>query len=318
MQILQLLALTLASLGSISSSRFQLPDQDAKAEWGPPVNFSKPSAIVIWHGLGDNYNSTGMRRMAAILNQLMPTVYVHSVHIDDDPLIDERRSLFGDANVEVDIVCEQLALIPELDNGFGAIGFSQGGLFLRALIERCPNVTVSTLVTFGSPHMGVLELPLCEREDDWVCQRRNALLKRQVWNSPVQKSVVPAQYFRDPLQYGNYLKHSNFLCDVNNEKEATFSEDAKDRFSKLDKLVLIKFDQDTTLVPKESAYFQELSATGLVVPIEQTRTYKEDLIGLRSLLLENKVDFYSVDDEHMRFLDVFFVDIVSRYFGDGL
>lgn len=317
MQILQLISLALATLGDYTA-RLTLPNSEVQSAWGPPKNFSRPPAIVLWHGLGDNYNSTGMRRMAQILNQMLPDVYVHSVYLDENPQTDERRSLLGDANIEVDLVCEQLSTVAELADGFGAIGFSQGGLFLRALIERCPNVTVSKLVTFGSPHMGVLELPLCEREDDWVCQRRNALLKRQVWNSPVQKLIVPAQYFRDLLQYANYLEHSNFLCEVNNERDEKYDAEAKARFEKLEKLVLIKFDRDKTLVPKESAHFQEVGVRGQVVPIEQTRLYKEDLIGLRKLLKEDKVDFYTIDDDHMRFSDQFFVDVVGRYFGDGL
>lgn len=47
------------------------------------------------------------------------------------------------------------------ERGIWAIGFSQGGLFLRAVFEWYPNLTVSTLITFGLPHMGVLQLPLC-------------------------------------------------------------------------------------------------------------------------------------------------------------
>lgn len=323
MQILQQLVLALSSTSEMSSSRLFADDNafssPADSTWGPPVNYSRPPAIVLWHGLGDNYNSSGMLRMAEIINQIMPTVFVHSVYLEEKPLDDEKRSLLGDANIEVDIACKQLAQIPELAEGFGAIGFSQGGLFLRALIERCPNVTVTKLVTFGSPHMGVLELPLCARDDDWICKKRNALLKKQVWNSSVQKSVIPAQYFRDTLQYSNYLEHSNFLCDVNNENPATFSADAKKRFERLEKLVLIKFDQDTTLVPKESAFFQELSSlTGQLVGFENTRFYKQDLMGLQKLHKDNKIDFYSVNDQHMHFLDQFFVEIVGKYFGFGL
>lgn len=287
------------------------------ASWGPPVNFSRPPAIVLWHGLGDNYNSSGMRHVTSVINQLVPEVFIHSVYIDSDPSTDERRSIFGDANSEVDIVCEQLSGMPELAGGFGAIGFSQGGLFLRALIERCANISVSTLVTFGSPHMGVLELPMCAREDDWVCKRRNAVLKKQVWNRAVQKSVVPAQYFRDLDQYSSYLEHLSFLADVNNERDSSFLEEAKKRFENLEKLVLIQFDQDTTLVPKQSAHFGEVTDSG-TVGYEHTRLYKQDLIGLRKLHQEKKVDFYNVNDDHMRFPDVFLTDIVSRYFGDGL
>lgn len=285
--------------------------------WGPP-DFTRPKAVVLWHGLGDHYNSTGMRRAAALVRQLMPETYVHTVALDVDPAVDERLLLFGDANHEVQAVCEQLSRVPELNEGFGAIGFSQGGLFLRALIERCPNVSVSTLVTFGLPHMGVAELPLCG-EGDWLCRRRNALLRGQVWNRGVQRLVVPAQYFRDPLRYGQYIKFSNFLADVNNERAALFDAAAKLRLARLRRLVLVQFDRDTTLVPKESAVFGERDpATQAVLGFNSTRVYKEDLVGLKLLHRDKRVDILHIDDDHMRIPDAFFVDIVSKYFANGL
>lgn len=297
------------------------PDTSSPAEaaWGPPSDFVRPNAIVLWHGLGDNYNSLGMLRMKEIIQQLMPNTYVHSVYIDPNPTIDERRSLMGDANEEIDLVCLNLSYTPELQNGFGAIGFSQGGLFLQALIERCPNISVLTLVTFGSPHMGVLELPMCADDKDWLCKKRNELLKKQVWLDTIQKSIIPAQYFRVTGEYEEYLQHLNFLADVNNERTDTYSLEAKARFAKLRKLVLIKFTKDTTLVPKESAYFQEFDPLGnYIVDMRQTRVYKEDLIGLRELDKAGKIDFLTVEDNHMRFLDSFFVDVVSKYFVNGL
>lgn len=286
---------------------------------GPQDDFPRSKAVVLWHGLGDNYNSSSMERAADIVRQILPDAYVHSIYIDKDPSTDQKQSLFGDANTEVDIVCEQLSNIPQLNEGFGAIGFSQGGLLMRALVERCPNVSVSTLITFGLPHMGVSELPLCANDDDWLCKRRNELLKRQVWHNTVQKAVLPAQYFRDPAQYDQYLKHLIFLADVNNEKSDTFDSVAKLRFQKLQRLVLVQFLQDTTLVPKESAVFGEQDPlTGRVMPFQETKLYREDLVGLKTLHKQNKVDFYSIDEDHMRILDSFLVDIVNRYFGNGL
>lgn len=312
MHLWQSLAAAAAAL-----SPLQTPlESPVSGTWGPPDHFERPLAIVLWHGLGDNYNLSGMRHVAEIIQQILPEVYVHLVYVDEDPRTDERRLLFGDANSEVDVVCAQLRNVSALAGGFGAIGFSQGGLFMRALVERC-NVLVLTLITFGSPHMGVQDLLLCTPEDDWVCRRRNALLKRQVWQDAVQRLVVPAQYFRDPAHYADYLAKLNFLADVNNERTELFDARAKERVERLQRLVLVKFDQDTTVVPKESAWFQESSGEG-IVPMRETRLYRENLIGLKTLDRLGRIDYYSVDDAHMRFLDAFLVDLVSRYFGNGL
>lgn len=272
-------------------------------------------AFVLWHGLGDRYDSQYLGESAELIRSVIPGAFVHSVYLNQNPSTDAQMSILGYANDQVSFVCDQLANITELQNGFGAIGFSQGGLFLRAIIERCPNVTVTSLVTFGSPQMGVLELPLCADDKDWVCKRRNAFLKKQVWNSRVQKTIVPAQYFRDPVQYTKYLKSSMFLADLNNERAENFSAVARERFSALKKLVLIKFTQDTTLVPKESAFFEELDPlTNSIIPFNETKLYKDDLIGFKSLNDAKKVDFYTVDDKHMRFLKTFFTQIVESYF----
>ncbi|GEQ70894.1 hypothetical protein JCM33374_g4574 [Metschnikowia sp. JCM 33374] len=276
---------------------------------------SGPPAIVLWHGLGDNYNSGGMKHAAELISQLLPDTFVHSVYVDEDPSTDERRSLFGNANSELELVCSQLSNMTELKDGFGAIGFSQGGLFLRALVQRCPEIAVSTLVTFGSPHMGVSELPICQPPDDWACKQRNSLLKRQVWQDSVQRTVVPAQYFRDTAQYDKYLKHSSFLADLNNERVATTDPEAKRRFENLQKLVLVQFDLDTTLVPKESAFFQERHAlTGAIVPMSETRAFKENLFGLRTLHEADKIEYHTIEANHMQFSDDFLTEIVTKYF----
>ena len=103
---------------------------------------------------------------------------------------------------------------------------------------------------------GSTELPLCKDRFDWLCKRRNALLKKQVWHDSVQKRVIPAQYFRDPANIDQYLEHSNYLADINNERDEK-NATLQGKLSKLNKLVLVSFTEDTTLVPKESSQFHD-------------------------------------------------------------
>lgn len=280
----------------------------------PSTLFPRHRPLVLWHGLGDNYNSSGMKRATEIFNQVHPDIYIHSVSIDADPKTDENKSLFGDANIEVQIACDQLSGIPELSEGFDAVGFSQGGLLLRALVERCLAVKVHNLVTFGSPHAGVMQMPMCG-DKEWFCKRRNHFLEAHVWDERIQKSVIPAQYFRDPYEYDKYIAYSHFLADVNNE-QYTFSEPYRRNLALLHKLVLVSFLQDATVVPKESAHFEEEDPlTGKIVPFNETRLFKEDLIGLQSLYLDKKVDFLSIDDVHMRIPETFLVNVAQDYLG---
>ncbi|KAG7717720.1 hypothetical protein KL930_000088 [Ogataea haglerorum] len=170
---------------------------------------SNPTSVVMWHGMGDTYNSSGMQAVKAILEEEIPNVFVHSVYLDIDERKDQRLSFLGDLNTQIRDVCDQLNSIPELENGFNAVGFSQGGLFLRSAMELC-DLPIKALITYGSPHNGVTDLPPCP-EDNWLCKRRNSILKKQIYNENIQNSVVQAQYFRDVYNFEKYLENSAFL-----------------------------------------------------------------------------------------------------------
>lgn len=283
------------------------------------TTFNSPKSIrplVIWHGLGDNYNSSSQNRVISLIQEVHPTIFIHSAYADIDPETDEKLSLFGDANLQIELVCSELQSIPQLQNGFDAIGFSQGGLLLRGLVERCPSLAINNLITFGSPHMGVSDLPLCSNPKDWVCKRRNAILKSQVWLDRIQRSILPALYFRDPVQYDKYIFHSHFLADVNNELVDTFNGSYSENLVKINKLVLIKFNQDTTLVPKDSAWFADVdSVTGDIIPLDETLLYSQDLIGLKELHLQNKIVFQEINEDHMVISNEFLLKTVREFTG---
>ena len=81
-----------------------------------------------------------------------------------------RATFFGKANEHVDHVCEQLLELEEITSPklnpsghFDAIGFSQGGQLLRAVVERCGGeggLRVRNLITLGSQHVSLVNGPL--------------------------------------------------------------------------------------------------------------------------------------------------------------
>lgn len=272
--------------------------------------------LVIWHGLGDSYNSSAMEDVISVINQRYPDMYIHAVYMDEDQVKDQEKSLLGDANEEVEYACEQLSIIPELYNGFDAIGFSQGGLLMRALVQRCANITVHNLVTFGSPHMGIMELPKCENPSDWLCKKKNELLKKQVWHDNIQKSIIPAQYFRDPNDYDNYVAHSHFLADVNKESINHAKQSYGKNLNKLNKFIMVVFTEDTTVVPKESAGFNDWDpVSDTTIPFNETSLYKNDWVGLKALNEDGKVKFLQIEAAHMVISDTFLIDIANDYLG---
>lgn len=283
------------------------------------VGVSVARPVVVWHGLGDNYASPGMLDTERLIKKVTgdDDTFVYSVRLDPNPSTDAQKSMFGVVNEQIDAVCDQLADIPELSEGFDAVGYSQGGLFLRAYVEKCNGPPVHTLITFGSPHNGIIDLPLCD-DGDFLCKRRNSFIRNRMWSPYVQGHFVAAQYFRDPEDMDNYLENSAFLVHVNNERPLK-NHSYRDNLASLEKLVLVMFTEDRVLVPKESAWFGEYyRSLDTVTPLDQQELYTEDWIGLKQLDNEGKIHYEQVEADHMVLSEKVLTDIFSRYLiGDG-
>ncbi|CCA67925.1 related to palmitoyl-protein thioesterase 1 [Serendipita indica DSM 11827] len=298
-----------------------------------PPPLPPPRPLVIWHGLGDQYASAGMLEFIELIKEMHEGIFIYSARISDEPNADQKAGWFGNVNEQVAQVAEQIAAIPELEGGFDAIGFSQGGQFLRAYVERFNSPPVRNLITFGSQHMGISDLPGC-KPTDWLCRAARAAAASGVYSPWAQKNLVQAQYFRDHRHIGSYLHSSTFLADINNEiPEEDDDEDEEPRIrnltyafnlASLDNFVMALFDQDQTVVPKESAWFGSYALPtdddndvdkGAIIPMRKQRLYKEDWIGLRTLDEADKLFLIVCQGEHMRLTDECWRPIVARWVG---
>lgn len=200
--------------------------------------------VVIWHGLGDSAYSEPMQAVAKEIRDAFPGIFVHLVNLADSFAADQRAGFFGNVNEQVEQICGQLAEIDELRNGFDAIGFSQGGQFMRAYVQRCNQPHVRNLVTFGSQHMGISDFPAC-KPGDLLCRLAEGALRGGIYSHYAQNNIVTAQYYRNPRikkEYDDYLKVNQFIADINNEVEQ--KEEYKKNIQSLDNLVLLMFDHD--------------------------------------------------------------------------
>ncbi|KAM5345168.1 hypothetical protein ACJ41O_011030 [Fusarium nematophilum] len=273
-----------------------------------------PLPVVIWHGLGDQFNSEGMKDFQEIAEEIHPGTFVYVVAIDQDPSKDRSATFTGNVSAQIEQVCGELAKHPILSTApaIDAIGISQGGQFLRGYVERCNYPQVRSLVTFGSQHNGITDFKDC-KSTDWVCRAAMALLKYNVWSDFVQSRLVPAQYYRDPQDYDNYLEHSSFLADINNEHELK-SEKYKSNIAHLTNLVMWMFEDDDMVFPKESSWFEEVNGTE-VIPLRARKLYKEDWLGLRELDRKGGLRFRSAPGEHLANLPYLVNKTIAEYFG---
>ena len=85
---------------------------------------------------------------------------------------------------------------------------------------------------------------------------------------------------------------------------------------KLEKLVLVKFSEDSTVVPRGSEWFgfYKLGQAQEMLAYNETALYIEDWIGLKTLDETGKLDFLVSPGNHLQFTDKFFFEIVDKYF----
>ncbi|GJE92254.1 alpha/beta hydrolase [Phanerochaete sordida] len=272
--------------------------------------------------MGDSYNSPGMLEVIEEIKNMHPGIFVHSVHLADETDDDRKAAYFGNLNDQVALVAEQLSNITELRHGFDAIGFSQAGQFFRAYVERYNSPPVNNLITFGSQHMGVSDIPTC-KPFDVTCQLARRAALGSVYSTWVQANIVQAQYFRDPDRLPLYLERNHFLPDINAEHDGAPNKTYRAHLEALHKLVLVLFTEDTMVVPKESSWFgsyapAEDSAEKTVIPMRLQPLYTKNRIGLRTLDERGDLELVTCEGGHMRLAAECWEPIIEKYVGGVL
>lgn len=297
-----------------TSSIIHLPSSTKPQILSDDDDNDTPLPLVIWHGLGDNYAAEGLQSVATLAEEANPGTLTYIIRLDEDPSADRSATFFGNVTLQIEKVCSDLAAHPILSTApaVDALGFSQGGQLLRGYIERCNSPPVRSLVTFGSQHNGISEFQKCG-STDWLCRGAEGLLRSNTWSSFVQNRLVPAQYFRDPLQYEDYLLYSNFLADINNErilKNQTY----KENLEKLERFVMYLFEDDETVIPKETGWFAEVNGTEVTL-LRNREIYKDDWIGLKTLDKKGALKFELTEGGHMSLSDKLLEGVFKKYYG---
>ncbi|KAJ0003631.1 hypothetical protein NQD34_008729 [Periophthalmus magnuspinnatus] len=288
-----------------------------------PNNETTP--LVIWHGMGDSCcNPLSMGAIKKMIEEQIPGIYVLSLMIGKNVIEDTENGFFMEVNEQVAMVCEKLVQDPKLQGGYNAMGFSQGAQFLRAVAQRCPNPPMKTLISVGGQHQGVYGFPRCPGETSKICDYIREALNTGAYNDWIQKHLVQAEYWHDPLNDDLYKKHSLFLADINQERGV--NETYKKNLQMLEKFVMVKFLQDSVVDPVDTEWFGFLK-TGQAKETEtlqESVLYKEasltqkcysfkikclhDRLGLAAMDKAGKLVFLKTEGDHLQFTREWFVD----------
>ncbi|KAM7324378.1 hypothetical protein ACRRTK_016683 [Alexandromys fortis] len=215
------------------------------------LNPPSPPPLVIWHGMGDSCcNPLSMGAIKKLVEKELPGIYVLSLEIGKNMMEDVENSFFLNVNSQVKIVCQILEKDPKLQQGYNAMGFSQGGQFLRAVAQRCPSPPMINLISVGGQHQGVFGFPRCPGESSHICDFIRKTINAGAYSKVVQERLVQAQYWHDPIKEDVYRNHSIFLADINQERSV--NESYKKNLMALKKFVMVKFLNDSMVDPVDS------------------------------------------------------------------
>jgi palmitoyl-protein thioesterase len=72
---------------------------------------------------------------------------------------------------------------------------------------------------------------------------------------------------------------------------------------------MVKFMHDPIIYPKESSWFGEMNEKGEIKPMEETKIYKENKFGLKTLNDQSRIAREEIDGVHLMFRNDHIQDI---------
>jgi len=188
-------------------------------------------------------------------------------------------------NLQVEMFCDVISEIKELNDGFNMIGMSQGGLLARGYVERCNYPRVYNLITLVTPHGGEYD--------------PNSLFNViDIYSPLIQTTTSFASYWRNPIKYGEYILKCSFLPDINGEKRSGQTLKYQTNMQSLQNFVMVWTENDDVVKPASSGKFNFLDNNLNIVDLVDSKVYQNDVIGLRTLNETGRLYSYTTTCGH--------------------
>ncbi|KAL7042970.1 hypothetical protein ACKWTF_001348 [Chironomus riparius] len=272
------------------------------------VQSNEPLPILFWHSAGESCCEKEFEAYASVIKRYLGSnTYIKSVQIGTSIKTDKLLSLTMHPFDQIEAACNDIKTDVNFSNGYNGIGLSQGALLLRGLAQTCNNgPKMRNLISLAGPQQGVYQYPNCGKIKPILCAGINKL----IYSRPTQSLLAPATYWHDIVEE-RYLAGSTFLTAINNELE--INEGYRNNLKSLQKLILVKYDQDTSIVPNESAFFGYFDSDKNVVPLVLSNLYQLDKLGLKSMDENGKLVFLTAPGAHLDLNEIWFVENILLY-----
>uniref|UniRef100_G1RN99 Palmitoyl-protein thioesterase 1 n=1 Tax=Nomascus leucogenys TaxID=61853 RepID=G1RN99_NOMLE len=295
-----------------------------------------PLPLVIWHGMGSHYVAqTGLKLLASssppassyqrdsccnplsmgavkkMVEKKIPGIYVLSLEIGKT-LMEVRTAFFLNVNSQVTTVCQTLAKDPKLQQGYNAMGFSQGSQFLRAVAQRCPSPPMINLISVGGQHQGVFGLPRCPGESSHICDFIRKTLNAGAYSKVVQERYVwLAEKITDLLKV---IKRNHFVFVILSQG---INESYKKNLMALKKFVMVKFLNDSIVDPVDSEWFgfYRSGQAKETIPLQETSLYTQDRLGLKEMDNAGQLVFLATEGDHLQLSEEWFYAHIIPFLG---
>ncbi|XP_074031023.1 palmitoyl-protein Thioesterase 2 isoform X2 [Leptinotarsa decemlineata] len=174
--------------------------------------------------------------------------------------------------------------------GVHLLGYSQGALLARTILQANPDHKVLRFISLSGPQAGQYGTQFLHLFFPGLALETAF----ELFYSRIGQHTSVGNYWNDPYHRQLYISYSQYLPFVNNEIKSNRSEEFKQALTKLKLMVLIGGPDDGVITPWQSSQFGYYNENGTVVNLVDRTIYTEDTIGLKTLQDKKKLKIVTV------------------------